>query len=162
MLSISPDPDRPGVNILKSEVVVRRGLDEVFPFFADAANLDRLTPPWLKFEIVTPMPVEMRRGVLLDYRLRVRFVPIRWRSEITIWDPPLRFMDCQRRGPYRVWEHLHTFEAVAGGVRLGDVVHYAVPGGSIVDRLFVRPDLRRIFTYRQEQILKLFGPAAGS
>ncbi len=98
---------------LTREQFVPLGLDEVFDFFADAGNLELLTPPWLHFEILAPSPVEMREGTLIDYKLRLHGVPIRWQSEITVWQPPFRFVDRQRRGPYRLWVHTHRFESLS-------------------------------------------------
>ena len=145
---------------LASEVLLPRPLAEVFPFFADARNLERLTPPWLRFRVLTPGRIEMRRSATIDYRLRLRGVPIRWRSEITAWEPPFRFVDEQRRGPYRLWIHEHRFEERAGRTLASDHVRYAVPGGRLVDRLLVRPDLDRIFKYRRDVLGAVFGPAA--
>ena len=147
----------------RSRVVLARPRDEVFPFFADARNLEYLTPPWLRFTMLTPWPVEMRQGALIDYRLRVRGVPLRWRSEITAWEPPYRFVDEQRRGPYRLWIHEHGFEETREGRTLAlDAVRYAVPGGWFVDRLLVRRDLERIFEYRCAVLRDLFGvPSRG-
>ena len=142
---------------LTREVLLPRPLAEVFPFFADARNLERLTPPWLRFEVLTPGRIEMRRGTTIDYRLRLRGVPVRWRSEITAWEPPVRFVDEQRRGPYRLWVHEHRFEERAGGTLAGDHVRYAVPGGRLVDRLVVRRDLDRIFEYRRDVLREIFG-----
>lgn len=148
---------------LTREVRLPRPIEEVFPFFADAANLDRLTPPWLHFRILTERPIPMAVGTRIDYRLRLHGIPIRWQSEITEWDPPHGFVDEQRRGPYRVWIHRHSFEPRPGGTLVGDHVRYAVPGGPLVDRLFARRDLRRIFDYRTEQLQRLFRPGrAGS
>ena len=132
-------------------------LDETFAFFADAWNLERITPPLLRFRIVTPGPIAMRAGALIDYRLRLRGIPLRWRSEITAWDPPHGFTDEQLRGPYRKWVHRHDFRAENGGTRVEDHVRYAVLGGALVDRLIVRPDLVRIFAYRREAIGALLG-----
>ena len=129
---------------LTSEVLLPRRLAEVFPFFADAGNLERLTPPWLRFRVLTPERIEMRPGAIIDYRLRLRGVPIRWRSEITAWEPPFRFVDEQRRGPYRLWIHEHRFEERAGQTLASDHVRYAVPGGRLVHRILVRPDLERV------------------
>jgi ligand-binding SRPBCC domain-containing protein len=134
-------------------------LDEVFPFFADARNLEALTPPLLHFHIITPN-VEMMPGALIDYSLRIRGVPVRWRTEITLGEPPHRFVDMQIRGPYRLWRHLHTFESKDGGTLCGDVVEYAlprVPGRGIVHKLLVRPDLERIFDFRAQVMQRTFG-----
>ncbi len=141
---------------LHREVWLPRPPEAVFPFFADAGNLDRLTPPWLHFRILSPQPMEMAVGARIDYRLRLHGLPIRWRSEITAWDPPHGFVDEQRRGPYRVWIHRHRFEARRGGTLVTDHVRYAVPGGLLADRLFVRRDLRRIFDYRTAQLHRRF------
>lgn len=129
---------------------------ELFPFFADAANLDAITPPWMDFRIVTPRPIEMREGTLIDYRLRVRGIPLRWRTRINAWQPPHRFADEQLRGPYRQWIHEHTFEAKDGGTLARDAVRYAVPFDFIAHRWLVRPDVERIFAYRAEALQRLF------
>ncbi len=137
-----------------------RPLGEIFPFFADARNLEVLTPPWLRFEVSSSSPIEMTEGTTIDYRLRLRGVPIRWQSEITKWDPPTVFVDEQRKGPYRLWVHEHRFEERNGLTLAEDCVRYAVPGGRLIDRLFVRADLRRIFQYRRDRLSQLFGAAA--
>jgi ligand-binding SRPBCC domain-containing protein len=142
---------------LNSEIWLPRPLEEVFAFFADAGNLQTLTPEWLDFTILTPRPIQMRAGTVIDYRLRLRGIPIRWRSEITAWEPPHRFVDEQRRGPYRLWVHEHRFETRDGGTQVADLVRYAVPGGRLVDWLFVRRDVERIFQFRREKLLALFG-----
>ena len=131
-------------------------LDRVFAFFSDARNLERLTPPFVGFEILTPTPVEMRVGALIDYRIRLHGLPLRWRSEITAWEPPFRFVDEQRRGPYRQWIHEHRFEARDGGTLVTDTVRYSVLGGALIERLFVRRDIRRIFDYRTARLAELF------
>jgi len=131
--------------------------EELFPFFADAANLDAITPKWLHFRIVTPQPVEMREGALIDYKLRVHGLPLRWRTLIREWNPPHHFVDEQLRGPYRQWIHRHTFEPQNGGTLARDIVHYAVPFDFIAHPLFVRRDIERIFAYRQEALRKRFG-----
>ena len=132
-------------------------LDRTFSFFSDAHNLERITPPIVGFRILTPPPIEMGVGTLIDYRLRLHGVPLRWRSEITRWDPPHGFVDEQRRGPYRKWIHEHRFREEDGGTRVEDHVTYAVPGGALIDRWFVRPDLERIFDYRQRVIAEILG-----
>ena len=130
--------------------------EKLFPFFADAANLDALTPPWLNFHIVTPPPIAMREGALIDYRLRVRGVPLRWRTRINIWQPPHRFVDEQLRGPYQQWLHEHTFEPRDGGTLACDRVRYAVPFDFLLHRWLVRPDVEKIFAYRAQELRKRF------
>lgn len=127
----------------------------MFPFFADARNLEAITPPLIRFAILTPGPIEMRVGLRSDYRLRVRGLPLHWQSEITAWEPPNRLVDEQRRGPYRVWIHEHTFEERDGGTLARDRVRYAVPGGNLVERLFVRPQPRKIFAHRQTRLVEM-------
>ena len=144
---------------LETEQFVPRPLAEVFSFFADALNLQRLTPPWLHFDVLTPAPIEMKAGALIDYKLRVHGLPIRWRTRINEWQPPHRFVDEQIRGPYRLWRHQHTFEQREGGTVMRDRVEYAVIGGRWVNALFVRPDLRRIFRYRAAAMREIFGGA---
>ncbi len=145
---------------IERRVWVPRSPEDIFPFFAEAGNLDRLTPDWLHFRILTPQPIRMAPGAKIQYALRIRGIPIRWESEITEWDPPHSFVDEQRRGPYRVWIHRHTFEAKDGGTLAGDTVQYAAPGGWLADRLFVARDLKRIFDYRTARLEELFGEAA--
>jgi ligand-binding SRPBCC domain-containing protein len=145
---------------LQTRLFVARDLETTFGFFADAGNLQRLTPPWLDFSILTPGHIPMHPGTLIDYRIRVHGLPIRWQTEIAEWQPPHRFVDRQRRGPYRLWHHTHTFTPVAGGTLVEDTVRYRPIGGALVHALFVRRDLERIFTFRQEAILQVFGVPA--
>jgi ligand-binding SRPBCC domain-containing protein len=142
--------------VFRSEIWLPRPLPEVFAFFADACNLQALTPDWLDFSILTPAPILMRPGALIDYRLRLHGFRIRWQTEITAWEPPHRFVDEQRRGPYRLWVHEHHFEARDGGAEVRDIVRYAAPGGRLVEWLFVRRDVERIFQFRREKLLALF------
>lgn len=128
----------------------------VFAFFADAANLESITPPWLNFGILTPLPIAMHAGTLIDYRLRMRGLPMRWRTLISAWEPPVRFVDEQLRGPYRQWIHTHTFEEQAGGTLCRDRVEYAVPGGALINRLFVRREVEAIFAYRRRALQRIF------
>ena len=155
------DPGRTGVRTfeLHSAVLITRTPEEVFPFFADARNLDLLTPPWLHFQILDPGPIPIQAGTEIDYRLRVRGVPLRWRSRITAWDPPSFFVDEQVRGPYRRWIHQHRFRPVEGGTLVEDRVRYAVWGGRLVDRWLVAPDLSRIFRYRRDRLAERFRAA---
>lgn len=129
---------------------------KLFPFFAEAANLEPITPPWLHFRILTPAPIEMRQGTLIDYRLRLRGVPLRWRTVITHWEPPHRFVDEQVRGPYRQWIHEHTFEPRDGGTLARDHVRYAVPLDFLAHRWVVRPDVERIFQFRAAALTRRF------
>ena len=137
-------------------VLLPHSRDDVFGFFASAENLNLLTPPWLRFSILTPLPIEMRRGAVIQYRIRLRGIPVRWDTEITEWEPPLCFTDTQIRGPYRLWIHRHSFEETPQGTLVTDNVTYRVPGGPLVNRLFVAGELRRIFAYRKARLLELY------
>lgn len=145
---------------LTTSVWVPAPIERVFEFFSQAGNLERLTPAFLHFRTLTDGPIAMRAGTIIEYRITLRGLPLTWRSEITEWDPPHRFVDEQRRGPYRRWRHVHGFEARDGGTRVSDRVEYATWGGRLVNRLFVAPDLRRIFTYRQSALAGYFGGSA--
>jgi ligand-binding SRPBCC domain-containing protein len=147
---------------LKSAVILPHPRECVFAFFADAMQLETLTPTWLQFEVVTPGPICLQEGAIIDYRLKLHGFPIRWRSRISVWEPPFRFVDEQIRGPYRRWEHEHLFEEVDGGTRCRDIVHYEVPGGRLLERLLVRPDLRVIFEFRRQKLRELFAASATS
>jgi ligand-binding SRPBCC domain-containing protein len=148
------------VHRLQREQYVARPLADVFDFFAEAHNLERITPPWLSFTVLTPDPIEMRVGALIDYRLRVHGIPLRWTSRIEDWEPGRSFVDRQLRGPYGLWHHRHTFAEEGQGTVVGDEVDYAMPFGALGDLahpLFVRRDLERIFTYRHEAVPRLLG-----
>lgn len=132
---------------------------EVFRFFADAYNLERITPPWLRFR-VRSQPLEMGAGAEIRYTLRLHGVPIRWVSRIDVWEPPYRFVDVQIHGPYRLWHHTHSLEPDGEGVLMRDAVRYALPFGplgELVHRAFVRRDLERIFDFRHDAIERRFG-----
>ena len=131
-------------------------IEQAFRFFASPENLNLLTPPWANFSILSPQPIEMAVGTIIEYRIRLRGVPVNWRSEITEWQPPFAFCDVQLRGPYRFWVHRHTFEEKPGGTLVTDHVDYGVLGGALVNRLFVAGELRRIFTYRKTRLHELF------
>jgi len=147
---------------LEAEQFLPQPRERVFAFFADAFGLEDLTPPWMNFHVLTARPITMDEGLRIDYRLRVRGIPLRWQSLISCWDPPHAFVDEQTRGPYRRWHHQHLFESVAGGTMCRDIVDYAVPGGSVVNKLFVQPELLRIFAYRQQKLRALFAAADGA
>jgi ligand-binding SRPBCC domain-containing protein len=131
-------------------------LDEVFGFFSDASNLQALTPPWVHFKILTPLPITMQPGTLIDYRIRLRGIPITWQSEISVWDPPHRFVDVQVRGPYTRWVHTHNFAAERGGTTITDAVDFDVPLGFVLG-WFVKRDVEKIFGYRRQELSRLFG-----
>jgi ligand-binding SRPBCC domain-containing protein len=134
-----------------------RPVGTVFAFFANAENLTVLTPEWLHFRILTPTPIEMRAGQQIEYRIRLRGIPMRWTSLISRWNPPHVFVDEQLRGPYRRWIHEHRFEAADGGTRVTDRVRYSVWGGALAHRLVVKRDLEEIFRYRTERLVGRFG-----
>jgi ligand-binding SRPBCC domain-containing protein len=156
MANFSDHPTQPGAFILEDELWLPRPIDSVFEFFADAYRLEEITPPWLHFHVQTPRPVPMHPGALIDYKLRLHGIPIRWRTEISEWEPPVRFVDFQLKGPYRLWRHLHTFEERDGGTFVLDRVEYAVPGGRLIHRMFVQPDLMRIFAFRRQKLQQSF------
>jgi ligand-binding SRPBCC domain-containing protein len=143
----------------KSEIDLPRG--QVFNFFADAGNLERITPPELNFKIITPQPIDLREGALIEYDLKLRGFPIRWRTEISKWDPPFEFVDRQLKGPYKQWIHLHTFtELPGGGTSIEDKVRYRLPLEPLGDimHFLVKKELAYIFDFRQkavEEILSL-------
>lgn len=141
---------------LEREQVLEAGLEEAFAFFSRAENLEAITPPWLRFRIVSPTPIEMGSGTLIRYRLRLHGIPVSWLTRIEEWDPPHRFVDRQVRGPYALWHHTHAFEPIGDNrTRMTDVVRYGHrlgPLGTLGEHLIVRRDLERIFDYRHDQI----------
>ena len=145
---------------LHSELHIERPLEEVFAFFSDPRNLEAITPPWLNFSILRATTASVTLGTEIDYRLRVRGLPLRWRSRITVWQPPLRFVDEQVLGPYRLWRHLHSFEPDGLATIASDWVEYAAPGGPLVHRLLVLPDLERIFAHRARALTAILAHSA--
>jgi ligand-binding SRPBCC domain-containing protein len=139
---------------------VPRPADDVFAFFADARNLEAITPPWLHFRIVGTGPVEMRPGALIEYRLVLHGVPVHWLTRIAVWEPGRRFVDVQVRGPYRLWEHTHAFEPHGDGTVVRDRVRYRLPLGIIgglAHLACVRRDLHRIFDHRRREVARRLG-----
>ena len=137
--------------------------DEAFALFADAHNLEAITPPWLRFRILTSAPIEMRAGTLISYRLSLHGVPVRWHTRIETWEPPRRFVDVQISGPYALWHHTHEFEPEGTGTVIRDRVRYRIgfgPLGALALRLFVRRDLNRIFDHRRAAIERLVSSGA--
>ncbi len=147
------------IHVLEREQRLPQPPGDVFPFFAETLNLERLTPAFLHFKVLSQEPAEIGRGTLIRYRLRLRGLPVRWLTRIEQWQPARRFVDLQLKGPYRYWHHTHDFEPDSGGTLMRDTVRYAMragPIGEVVhDRLVVR-DLAKIFDYRVEQIAKIF------
>jgi ligand-binding SRPBCC domain-containing protein len=135
--------------VLRSQTTVESDVSDTFAFFADAENLNLITPDWLKFTIISDTPITMHSGTQIEYRLKIHGFPVKWRSEISLWDPPYKFVDTQIKGPYIMWSHMHTLEiSPYGGTIVNDCVKYKVPFGRLTNRLFVARDLLRIFRYR--------------
>ncbi|HET8954793.1 MAG TPA: SRPBCC family protein [Solirubrobacterales bacterium] len=149
------------MHLLQRRQHIERPIDEVFAFYGNARNLERITPPWLGFEVSTPEPIEMEVGTLIEYRLRLHRLPVRWRTRITAWEPPHRFVDTQIKGPYSLWEHTHTFtEDGLGATIIEDRVRYSIPFGplgELANRLLVQRDLRQIFDYRRDAVARAMG-----
>ncbi|MCC6164755.1 MAG: SRPBCC family protein [Acidobacteria bacterium] len=145
------------VHHLVTRFEVARPLDQVFAFFAEAANLERITPPELSFRILTPGPIVIRAGTLIDYQLRLFGVPVAWKTEITAWTPPYSFVDRQLKGPYRVWIHTHRFETTPNGTAISDQVQYELPMPPVGDLVLpvVRLQLARIFAFREQAVRRL-------
>jgi len=141
---------------LDKQILLPRPREEVFAFFADARNLETITPPWLRFRITTPGKIHMRPGTTIEYALRIRGISMKWVSEITVWEPPCRFVDEQRKGPYLLWIHEHRFSETGGRTLASDSVRYAVPGGALIHKFFVERDVRKIFDYRGKKLEELF------
>jgi ligand-binding SRPBCC domain-containing protein len=147
------------VHVLERSQRLPGPADEVFGFFAEAYNLEAITPPFLGFQVVTPRPIAIGEGTLIDYRLRLHGVRLRWRTRIEVWEPGRRFVDRQLSGPYRLWHHTHLFEPDGDGTVMRDVVRYALPLGPLGElaRLaFVSRDLDRIFDFRAAEIARRF------
>lgn len=144
--------------ILKRELTLDLPREEVFEFFADAGNLERITPLELNFHIITPQPIDIRKGALIDYKLKMRGIPVKWRTEISVWEPPFRFVDQQLKGPYKQWIHTHTFtELETNKTLIVDDVRYRLPLEPLGDvaHFFVRRELDYIFDYRQKAVAEI-------
>jgi ligand-binding SRPBCC domain-containing protein len=148
------------VSVLDFGTLVPRPLPEVFAFFADAENLERITPPELHFRVLTPPPLVMAEGLLIDYRLSLLGIPFGWRTRIALWDPPRSFVDEQLRGPFSEWVHTHSFRSVEGGTLVLDHVRYRLPlqPVGLVAYPLVRLQLGRIFRFRRRRMLALLRP----
>jgi len=142
---------------LTCELLLTHPRDALFSFFADTTNLEKITPDYLSFRVQSTCPTHMRKGTLIDYRLRLHHIPLRWRTEIAVWEPPFHFVDRQLSGPYRWWTHDHLFEETKDGTRVIDTIDYHIWLAPIVHPIFVRRDLKRIFDYRTQALHALFG-----
>jgi len=144
---------------MKVEQQIDLPIHDVFDFFSRAENLQRITPPLLDFKIVSPLPIEMKAGTLIDYRLKVRGFPMRWRTLIEKWEPPYCFVDTQLKGPYSLWHHTHEFEALGpNSTMIRDTVRYRLPLGPLgllAHKLVVQNDIRKIFDFRLSEVPKL-------
>jgi ligand-binding SRPBCC domain-containing protein len=144
------------IHTLRSEQALDADVETVFAFFADPLNLEVITPPLLRFAVVTPAPIPMGVGTFIQYRLRLRGVPLRWDTLIQAWEPPRRFVDVQVRGPYRLWHHTHELTPLDDGRTLmRDTVRYDLGFGALgalAHRVIVRRDLEAIFAYRAERV----------
>jgi ligand-binding SRPBCC domain-containing protein len=138
---------------------INKPLDVVFEFFSKPENLEMITPESLSFNILTPTPIKMEKGSLIDYTIRLFGIPIHWRTLISDYEPPFRFVDQQIKGPYTFWHHTHTFQQVDGGVEIIDKVKYSLPMGwlgTLVHSIWVRKDLEKIFEHRKTVIQDYF------
>ncbi len=145
--------------VLRAEQCVPRPLAEVFTFFSKAENLQRLTPPWLHFQILSVEPTPMRTGTLIRYSLRWRIFPIHWTTGIVAWEPPYRFVDVQLKGPYKLWRHEHGFASEGTGTRITDEIQYLLPFGvfgRMAHAVKVKKDVETIFAYRAKMVRSLF------
>lgn len=145
--------------LYETHIKVKAPVEEVFKFFSEAANLEKITPPWLQFKILSPQPIKMSIGTLIDYRLSLHGLPINWKTKITMWEPPYRFVDEQLKGPYKQWIHEHSFREDPDGCLISDKVNYQISGWifpPLINTLFVRKDIEKIFSYRKKLILAYF------
>lgn len=145
-------------HILTRSLTLDLPREVVFDFFANAGNLEAITPPELKFHIITPQPIDIRQGTLIDYELRMRGIPVKWRTEISVWEPPFLFVDRQLRGPYSQWIHTHTFtELEPGKTQIDDEVRYRLPLEPLGDiaHTFIARELNYIFDYRQKAVAEM-------
>lgn len=168
-ITISParDPKRGRIWKITATQTLQRPLHEVFPFFADAYNLEKLTPKFLKFRVLTPRPIDMRSGCVINYQLKVHHIPIRWKTTILDFDPPNKFIDTQDSGPYTLWHHTHTFESIDDGAatRCTDTVLYKPKGwilAPLINKYFVQREVANIFNYRFKMLESIYADKAST
>ena len=146
-----------GNHILRMETLVEGEASDVFDFFSSAENLERITPPELGFKILSPLPIKMKKGTLIDYRIRLFGIPLQWQTLISEWKPHRQFVDEQLKGPYAKWVHTHRFEPTNNGILMRDEVNYRLPFFPLGEVMLpvIRLQLKRIFSYRAERIKEL-------
>ena len=143
----------------ESKTILNSTIENVFDFFCKAENLQKLTPPSLDFKILSDIPIEMKKGALIDYRIKLYGIPVTWKTEITEWNPPFSFEDSQLNGPYKLWKHQHIFKSLGEKTEMTDIVNYNPKGwpfNSILNTIFVRKEVEKIFSYREENISSIF------
>ena len=143
------------LNEINSEQFINIKIQNVFDFFSKPENLQEITPKRLGFNIITPGPIEMEKGTVIDYYIKISYIPIRWRTIITNYNPPYKFVDQQIKGPYSFWHHTHTFSKLNGGTLIKDNIKYLVPFGiigKIINKIWIKRDLENIFDYRKNKI----------
>ena len=147
------------MHILVKETVINRPLKEVFDFFSKAENLNEITPPDMQFQILTALPINIQKGTLIDYKIKVNGIPFKWKTLISTWEPPHRFVDEQLKGPYNTWIHEHTFEERDGKTYMKDVVKFKSPGWilePLINSLFIEKKVKGIFEYREKKLNEFF------
>lgn len=145
--------------IYKSSIEIPYPKNEVFAFFKNAENLEKLTPKWLRFKILTPLPIDIKKGTIIDYKIKLAGFPFKWRTLITLWEPGIRFCDEQLKGPYKIWKHTHTFEGQGVSTKIYDRVEYLPMGwifAPVINILFVSKQVERIFAFREKMIREIF------
>ncbi|MBL1214612.1 MAG: SRPBCC family protein [Ignavibacteriae bacterium] len=146
---------------IKSEQIIKLPIEKVFSFFERPENLSLITPKWLKFNILTPEPLVMKSGAIFDYQIKIFGIPNRWKTLITDYDPPYKFVDEQAKGPYKKWIHTHTFEKIEGGTLVTDNVDYDLYGGAaakIINEIYIKHSVKSIFTYRSKVLNEILTP----
>jgi ligand-binding SRPBCC domain-containing protein len=144
---------------LEREQVINKPIEQVFAFFEKPENLATITPPSMQFNILTPFPLDMKTGSIIDYAIKIFGFRIHWRTIIAGYDPPSGFVDEQLKGPYAFWRHKHQFEKIENGSLIRDKVNYALPFGylgRLVHMIFVKRQLQHIFNYRSTAIKEIF------
>ncbi len=147
------------MHLFQRTTQIEKNTGEVFNFFSKVENLNLITPPELQFKILTPLPVVMEWGTLIDYQLKLNGIPFRWKTKIIHWDPPFTFIDLQVKGPYRIWKHTHSFIDKGNFTEMSDRVEYLAPGWilePLLNRFFIRKKVEGIFDYREKQVQKYF------